>query len=83
MTAFTALDDATNIMADVADELEAAAALVGARERTRETGDSPRAEALRLNALEAHGFARILVLIAAQLRQAETELRGRILDQAG
>lgn len=77
------LDEALNIMADTATQLEAAAALVGQRERTRGAHESDRAEALILSSLEAHGFAQILGLIAGQLRKAETDLRHDGLDLAG
>ncbi len=77
------LDEALNVMDQVATELEAAAALVGQRERTRNAGETPRAEALALTSLEAHGFAQILGLIAGQLRKAEADLRHDDLELAG
>jgi len=82
MSDFTLLDEAANTMADVAGELEAAAALVGQRERTRKPSESASAEAVVLTVREAQGFAQILDLIAGQLRQAEEELRRSMLEEA-
>ncbi|OIQ64229.1 hypothetical protein GALL_542200 [mine drainage metagenome] len=81
--AFGRLDAAAEAMDQVATQMEAMAALVGARERLRRVDEAPSVEALALTAHEAYGLAQILDLIADQLRQAETEVRGHALRQTG
>ena len=76
-------ETAADLIGQVSLELVAASALLGARERTRTSHDSPHAEALVLTSREAYGFALMLDLIAGQLRQAEDELRAALLAQAG
>lgn len=83
MSAFLKLDAAAETLADVALELEAVAALVGARERTRAAGEGEGEEAVVLRTGEARGFALLLGRLADQLRQAEEEVRARLLEQAG
>lgn len=80
---FARLDTAAEVMDQAATELEAAAALVGLRERLRRPDESPAREGLVLTSLQAYGLSQILELIADQLRRGEAELRGRSLKQTG
>jgi hypothetical protein len=70
-----AFDDAAlDVLDRLALELQAAAALVGARERTR-AGAEEAGDALVLNVQEAHGFALLLEGLADQLNRASLEVR--------
>ena len=78
---FAKLDEAAEAMHQVATELEAAAALVGAGGRITNPGP---AQTLVLTGIEAQGFSLILGFIAGQLRTAETQIRtGMAVPKAG
>lgn len=79
-TTWNRMDAAADVMAEVAGELEAVAALVGQRARQAEPTGAP---GLELSEREAQGFAQVLALIAGQLRQAEGALRPEDLAQTG